>query len=733
MTISTTSNTTVQQGNGLTTTFDFTFPVPLASELFVYFTDTTGAITLLSPSTYSVSGVGTPNGGTVTYPLVGSPIATGTSLTIQRVLPYHQLTSLVNQSGYYPNVVENALDYLTMLCQQLAESASLSLQVPFSSGTQNLVYPSSSGRANKLAGFDANGNAAAYPITASVGAGNLTVEGPFVAGTNFIPGVTTSLILSQAYGSVSNVSVHFDGIYQGTDQYTLNGTQITFTSPIPTGTAKVYIVGGTTLSLGVPGNGSVGTLQLVDGSVTSAKIAVGAVGTTQLAGRIIGDAQIAWGGILNRVCDSIAALSALDPTVYTRSFVMGYYAPGDGGGGAYYYSASTSQTLVNGGTVIAASGGTGCWLLSYSGALSVMQFGAKGDGVTDDAAAINAALTNASSKVTLPALTFRVASTINVPAGKFLHGAVPMSYANSSGSGPCIIGDLSLSTIVSATSGATTEGAVVKDVVVTRAAGSVPANSVGVAFTNSNDTSVLEDVMSLRSYIGFDVGDGVTTSLGLHLHRCYTGQITGYHVKIINVVEATFSECRFGRNGGVDVSCGAYVDISGSTVDTVRFLTCQFNLSGGQATKAIQLTSYTDVNGIISFEQCHAEQFGDFFAWDTGSSGINRVKICNCTIDSASAGTLLFGNSATLSNTSIVGNTCINTGLTLDQQTNSIVTGNYFGLATVINQGSQVVTGNIFAGAVTLEGVAVKSVFVGNSCGSLGNTMTGNTVVASNG
>lgn len=733
MTISTTSNTVVVHGNGLTTSFDFTFPVPLASELFVYYTDATGAVTTLNPSQYSVTGIGTANGGAVTYPLSGSPIASGTSLTIQRIVSYQQLTDLVNQSGYYPNVVENALDYLTMQTQQLAQEQALAITVPLSALPSNLVLPSAAGRATTLVGFDSSGNVIAYPITASVGAGNLTSEGPFVAGVDFTAGVSTTLTLSKAYGAPANVQVHFDGIYQGTDQYTLTGTQITFTSPIPVGVSKVYIVGGTTLSLGVPGNGSVGTPQLADGSVTSSKIAAGAVGASQLAARAIGDGQIAWGGILNRVCDSIAALGTLDPTVYTRAFVTGYYAVGDGGGGTYYYSSSTSQALANGGTIIAASGGVGCWLLAYSGALSVMQFGAKGDGVTDDAAAINAALTNASSKVTLPALTFRVASTINVPAGKFLHGAVPMSYANSSGSGPCIIGDLSLSAIVSATSGATTEGAVIKDVVVTRAAGSVPANSVGVAFTNSNDTSVLEDVMSLRSYIGFDVGDGVTTSLGLHLHRCYTGQITGYHVKIINVVEATFSECRFGRNGGVDVSCGAYVDISGSTVDTVRFLTCQFNLSGGQATKAIQLTSYTDVNGIISFEQCHAEQFGDFFAWDTGSSGINRVKICNCTIDSASAGTLLFGNAATLSNTSIIGNTCINTGLTLDQQTNSIVTGNYFGLAVVINQGSQVVTGNIFAGAVTLEGVAVKSVFVGNSCGSLGNTMTGNTVVASNG
>lgn len=262
MTISTTSNTTIAQGNGLTTSFDFPFPVPNASELNVYFTNAAGVTVQLTPSQFTVTGIGTANGGSVGYPISGSPIPSGTFLTIQRVLPYVQLTDLVNQSGFYPNVVENALDYLTMLIQQLAESASLSLQVPISSSAPNLVYPGAAARAGQLAGFDASGNAITYPITASVGAGNLTSEGPFVAGTNFTPGTTTSLTLSQAYGTVANVQVHFDGTFQGPDQYSLLGNQIIFTAPIPVGTQKVYIVGGTTLSANIPATGSVGPMQL---------------------------------------------------------------------------------------------------------------------------------------------------------------------------------------------------------------------------------------------------------------------------------------------------------------------------------------------------------------------------------------------------------------------------------------------------------------------------------------
>jgi Pectate lyase superfamily protein/Right handed beta helix region len=266
VTLATTSNTTVAQGNGLTTSFTFTFPVPNASELFVYLTNAGSSPVLLSNSQYSTTGIGAENGGSVNYPLVGSPIPTGSTLTIQRTVTYQQLTSLVDQSGYYPNVVENALDYLTMQTQQLAEQELLTLQVPLEASLSNLVLPTKTARATTLVGFDALGNAITYPVTASVGAGNLISEGPFVSGVGFTPGVTTSLVLSKSYVSVANVSVHFDGTYQGTDQYTLTGNTINFLSPIPVGVSKVYIVGGTTLSVGIPATGSVTDSSVAVGS-----------------------------------------------------------------------------------------------------------------------------------------------------------------------------------------------------------------------------------------------------------------------------------------------------------------------------------------------------------------------------------------------------------------------------------------------------------------------------------
>jgi hypothetical protein len=70
-----------------------------------------------------------------------------------------------------------------------------------------------------------------------------TVEDKFVAGTGFTAGTTTSLTLSKTYASAAAVMVHFDGAFQGSDQYTISGNTITFTSADPDGTQTVYARG----------------------------------------------------------------------------------------------------------------------------------------------------------------------------------------------------------------------------------------------------------------------------------------------------------------------------------------------------------------------------------------------------------------------------------------------------------------------------------------------------------
>lgn len=90
---------------------------------------------------------------------------------------------------------------------------------------------------------------------------------------------------------------------------------------------------------------------------------------------------------------SIASLRATSGAGIDNSTVdlLGYYASGDGGGGKFYWDA-TSIEADNGGTVIQVTGVVnGRWKRTWSGDVNVAWFGAVGDGVTDDALAINSA------------------------------------------------------------------------------------------------------------------------------------------------------------------------------------------------------------------------------------------------------------------------------------------------------------------------------------------------------
>lgn len=121
MALTTTTNKVIHNGNASATVFAYTFPILDASHLTVIYTDEDDVETTLSASQFSVTGIGGRTGGSVTYPLTGSPIATGTKLTIVRTVPYTQTTVLSNQGGYYPEVVEARLDQIYMAMQQLAE------------------------------------------------------------------------------------------------------------------------------------------------------------------------------------------------------------------------------------------------------------------------------------------------------------------------------------------------------------------------------------------------------------------------------------------------------------------------------------------------------------------------------------------------------------------------------------------------------------------------------------
>jgi hypothetical protein len=122
MTISNQQSTVTLGGNGLTTVFTYPFLIPAVGEVIVSLTDTTvtpNIVTVLTAVQYTIAGLGNPFGGTVTYPIAGPALAMGHNITISRVLPIVQNTSVDNQGNMYPSAIEGALDYITMILQDI--------------------------------------------------------------------------------------------------------------------------------------------------------------------------------------------------------------------------------------------------------------------------------------------------------------------------------------------------------------------------------------------------------------------------------------------------------------------------------------------------------------------------------------------------------------------------------------------------------------------------------------
>lgn len=88
----------------------------------------------------------------------------------------------------------------------------------------------------------------------------------FIAGIDFTPGSTLAISLANQYISTSNIEVFFDALFQGPDQYTLVGTTLAFTSPIPLGVQNVYVKGGSIRITGAPSDGTVNDAKIASGS-----------------------------------------------------------------------------------------------------------------------------------------------------------------------------------------------------------------------------------------------------------------------------------------------------------------------------------------------------------------------------------------------------------------------------------------------------------------------------------
>lgn len=255
-------------GTGAQTTWPFTFKVFAATDIAVTIADSLGVETALVYGVdYSVTlnaNQETSPGGTVTYPISGSPMPVGKRLVIFGNLPYDQPLDLPSGGNFSPLALENQLDRLTMQIQQLRENLARALQLPVTAdGTLSVQLPQP--EPNELIGWDSGGNNLANIPLSDIG--TAIAFGTYRYDTFTGDGTTTNFALSEDPAVLANLDVSISGVVQvpGTD-YSLVTGNLVFASAPSNGTTILARYGQALTAL--PDSDQITFVQAGSGAVT---------------------------------------------------------------------------------------------------------------------------------------------------------------------------------------------------------------------------------------------------------------------------------------------------------------------------------------------------------------------------------------------------------------------------------------------------------------------------------
>ena len=125
MTMSSAVSKVTLNGDGVQTSWPFSFKVWKVGDLEVILTSPGGTESVTTDWTVALAGTG----GTVTYPIQGDTLPTGWKITIRRSMDFLQEVDLVSGTRWDPEVVETALDIAAAERQQLLEEISRTVRV----------------------------------------------------------------------------------------------------------------------------------------------------------------------------------------------------------------------------------------------------------------------------------------------------------------------------------------------------------------------------------------------------------------------------------------------------------------------------------------------------------------------------------------------------------------------------------------------------------------------------
>ena len=204
-------------GNGVATSFPFTFKVFADTDLRVIKTSVTGVESTLALFADYTVGLNADQsaspGGAVSYP----SLATGELLVIVGNVAYNQPLDLPAVGNFNPTAIEDALDRLVMQIQQLKEITDRAALVPVGSSAASADLVSAILALSELS--DTLTVIASYAASST---GNVTQFSGNGSQTVFtLPG--------DPLGK-NNTQIFIGGVYQQKGQYSVSGATITFTS-----------------------------------------------------------------------------------------------------------------------------------------------------------------------------------------------------------------------------------------------------------------------------------------------------------------------------------------------------------------------------------------------------------------------------------------------------------------------------------------------------------------------
>jgi len=312
-------------GNGLTTIFTFPFKVFQASDLLVVRTDLIGLETTLALTTdYTVSlnvNQDANPGGVV---VMNVAPATSYLITLSSAVAELQPVVLTNNGGFYPSVINDALDRLTILTQQISEQVSRAVKVSISSSTnpddliasvisntasaaasaasalaswqsfEGIYYgvyvsaPSTDPLGNPIGVGDLYYNSSTQSLQIYTSTGwQASAQSTPVSYTNQTfngTGSQTNFTLSSTPASIDAIEVFISGIRQyPTTNFTIAGTTLTFVTAPASGTNNILVRWTYALAVGTPNDNSVTTAKIQNLAVSTAKLADNAVTPAKLA------------------------------------------------------------------------------------------------------------------------------------------------------------------------------------------------------------------------------------------------------------------------------------------------------------------------------------------------------------------------------------------------------------------------------------------------------------------